>query len=683
MFKSILILFALVAGLFDCSSLYSTYYGTMSQTFDVSPGPYDWFFGSNRKIQTNFDPATGEMVSSIYRQLYDGESNTIGAMTGAFNELNNFSFFSESLLNGYMEPIIGGRQPYSCEFINGYAFGIFNDIDIANPDRISNPIFTIGDARFGWDLTLWSYPSRVESSDSSSVVPNARNGTGDVVYDPENGYYYWTQAWRESLTVNMSPVSCVVGRTKTPVEPESWVWSDYKDLRFDTDNIVYNKDSDVSLIGPVHFAYAKDIYGNGTGKGIGVAVTQCYPWYALQLSYVYTGNWGLDSLGGSLIPNWNKTGLGFHHQDVSELFEWVGESLTLTDSTELGYCLDSLSSFGGTGAITIDYARIMWDISVIVTEDNIVHVLCMIFPASHEYTNCIFPWTDSGFRAGYYDIRGEITDTGVIWQNAVFIANPMVNNEGWFGSSIGGLGMEFVSDINRTLSLSYAGNGMIFASWMDRPGGREMPTDEIPGCHFRDDGFLIISLDGGATWQHDKTVSIETGDPDDPVWHLNYAANVTKTSALHEEGWTLSTHGAIGLQDTYAFAACQYADITTEIGMTYMDYRRFLKLWDVKYYTSGIEPEEISIATDFELYQNYPNPFNPSTEIKFTLGDASTVKLKIYNSNGQLVKTLFEVEKKSGLHSVLFNADEFNSGIYFYQLDVNGNTQNKKMLLVK
>jgi len=679
MFKSIVIVLALMSASLDCSRLYSTYYGMWCQTFDVSPGPYDWFFGYNRKIQTNFDPGTGEMVSSVYGKIYDEDRNTIGVMTGAFNDDTGLTSFSQYLLNGWFEPIIGGRQPFICEFINGFAFGLFNDFDIADPDRVSNPFYTVGDARFGWDLTLWSYPSRIASSDSSSVVPNARSGTGDVVYDPENGYYYWTQAWRESLTVNMSPVSCVVGRTKTPGEPESWAWTDYKELRFDTDNII-NKYSDVSLIGPVHFAYAKDIYGNGTGKGIGVAVTQCYPWYAPQLSYLYTGNWGLDSLSGTLIPNWSKTGLGFHHQDVSELFDWVGETLTLSDS--IGYNLDSSEVISGTGVITIDYPRILWDISVVATEENIVHVVCMVFPASNEYTNCIFPWTDSGFRAGYYDIRGEITVAGVIWQNAVLIANPMGNNEGWYTDY---QGMEFTGDINRTLSLSYAGGDKLLAAWLDRPEARYYTFDiwtNTPNYYnYIDDGYLIVSLDGGNTWVNEKTLDIETGDPDDPVWQLKYAANVTKTSSIFEEGWSLSTHGSNVMDKIHTYAACQYADIA---GMVYyMDYKRFLKVWDIGYYISGIEPEEVSPDITFELYQNYPNPFNPSTEIKFALSDASTVKLKIYNSNGQLVKTLFDGKKESGLHSVFFSADEFNSGIYFYQLDVNGKTRNKKMVLVK
>ena len=650
-----------------------SYSAAMSPVFDKSPGPFGWFFGNNRKVQTYLHPETGKMVGSYYTKLNSTYgTGTMGGMLGDW-EGTSLMWYVENVYTSSIYQtegnLPGGRFPDVCEFINGYLFGIFNDYDTASSETVSQPMYSIGDANFGYNWTDWSEAVRVESSDSASVIPNAWRGTGDVVYDPATEYYYWVQGWKEGPADLTTPVSCVVGKTQAPGVAESWEWSDYKDLRFDTDNI-FDKYSDVSRIGPFHFSYAKDIFGNGTGKGIGVAVTDPDSAGILQLSYTYTNNWG---------ESWNKTPLGFHHQPVSELFDWVGESLTLTDSTELGYNLDSLSYFGGTGEIAIDYARILWDISVITTEENIVHVLCMVFPASTEYPNCIFLRTDSGFRAGYYDIRGEITETGINWQNAVFIANPFAIDWGWGY-------IEFVSDINRTLSLSYAGNGTIFASWMGMCALRSVhfQWETTPKYYmWPNDAYLIISLDNGNTWQHQSIDEFETGDPEDPVWYIYYAANVTKTGSLAEEGWCLSSRAYDEGNTVVAYAGSQYAHLELDSTMTYMDFERDLYIWKATYTKSGIETEEVSSEVNFELYQNYPNPFNPATEIKFALSNDANIKLKIYNSNGQLVKTLFEGEKKSGLHSVLFNGDDLNSGIYFYQLDVNGNTQNKKMVLVK
>jgi hypothetical protein len=95
----------------------------------------------------------------------------------------------------------------------------------------------------------------------------------------------------------------------------------------------------------------------------------------------------------------------------------------------------------------------------------------------------------------------------------------------------------------------------------------------------------------------------------------------------------------------------------------------------------------------FELLQNYPNPFNPTTNISFYLNQRSSVKLLIYNSLGEQVKTLIDESMQSGFYTVQWNGkDELNknvsSGIYFYKiLAYNNKNQNyqiiKKMTLIK
>ncbi|MFA7123576.1 MAG: FG-GAP-like repeat-containing protein [Candidatus Delongbacteria bacterium] len=95
---------------------------------------------------------------------------------------------------------------------------------------------------------------------------------------------------------------------------------------------------------------------------------------------------------------------------------------------------------------------------------------------------------------------------------------------------------------------------------------------------------------------------------------------------------------------------------------------------------TGIE-DNIPLTT--ELYQNYPNPFNPATEIKFSLADDSKVNLSVYNTKGQLVRTLIDGKTEKGYHTVNFLAEGLNSGVYFCRLDVGGSVKNMKMLLVK
>jgi hypothetical protein len=433
----------------------------------------------------------------------------------------------------------------------------------------------------------------------------------------------------------------------------------------------------------IQFAYAKDQYGNGTGKGIGVAVTKQSLAGYNNLSYTFTNNWGADSLSGTWKPNWLKGPMGLQHIPITSLFDWVGETLTLRDS--IAFNLNTNTVFADSADISIDTPYIMNDISVIVNSQNVVHVLCMVFPASSAYPDCIFPWTDSGFRAGYYDIRGEITDAGVNWQKAVFIANPVDNDKGWLTEEGG---MEFRQGEFRNMSLSYWENldvTYLLAGWMDKPWSRSVLFDEYDNqkkFNYLNDGFIILSQDGGNSWVHGYQ-SVPKNDKNTPIDTLLYAGNITETPSLHEDGWTLATHGGTYKVESYGcYAACQYADYS---GMadTYLDREQFLHIWYAGFAYGGIEPEDVFLASDFELFQNYPNPFNPATEIKFSLADDSKVNLSVYNTNGQLVRTLVEGKTEKGLHIVTFDASELNSGMYLYKLDVNGNAQTRKMIMLK
>lgn len=88
----------------------------------------------------------------------------------------------------------------------------------------------------------------------------------------------------------------------------------------------------------------------------------------------------------------------------------------------------------------------------------------------------------------------------------------------------------------------------------------------------------------------------------------------------------------------------------------------------------------------FKLYQNYPNPFNPTTTIKYDIPHLSAndnVSLKIYDILGRHIQTLVNQPQKSGSYSIEWNASEFPSGIYFYELSYGNYRDLKKMILVK
>ncbi len=87
---------------------------------------------------------------------------------------------------------------------------------------------------------------------------------------------------------------------------------------------------------------------------------------------------------------------------------------------------------------------------------------------------------------------------------------------------------------------------------------------------------------------------------------------------------------------------------------------------------------------DFTLDQNYPNPFNPLTTIPYSLKRAGDVRLTVWDINGREVATIREKDQLPGEHRFTFDARHLASGIYFYQLRVNGRaTPMRRMLLIK
>jgi enterochelin esterase family protein len=102
--------------------------------------------------------------------------------------------------------------------------------------------------------------------------------------------------------------------------------------------------------------------------------------------------------------------------------------------------------------------------------------------------------------------------------------------------------------------------------------------------------------------------------------------------------------------------------------------------------STGVYAESDIIPHDYILYQNYPNPFNPTTNIVFQIAPASgggLVSLKVYDILGREVVTLVNVGKPAGIYEVVWNAKDFISGVYFYQIKTGSFVETKKMILLR
>lgn len=142
----------------------------------------------------------------------------------------------------------------------------------------------------------------------------------------------------------------------------------------------------------------------------------------------------------------------------------------------------------------------------------------------------------------------------------------------------------------------------------------------------------------------------------------------------------------------------QYVWPNYYVGATYEDEVNYLKNWilgrlewmDIELTGTSLPVDENNnqIIQSFSLQQNFPNPFNPTTTINYNLPESGNVRLTIYNLLGQQAKTLVESFQAAGDYSLVWNAmDDGNnpvsSGMYFYSLETDNQTFQKKMMLIR
>lgn len=90
-----------------------------------------------------------------------------------------------------------------------------------------------------------------------------------------------------------------------------------------------------------------------------------------------------------------------------------------------------------------------------------------------------------------------------------------------------------------------------------------------------------------------------------------------------------------------------------------------------------------ALPVEFSLKQNYPNPFNASTTIQFSLPEASDVSIVIFDILGRQIETLVSGSQSAGEHSIIWNADNQPSGVYFYRIQAGNFSDQKSCLLLK
>jgi len=210
-----------------------------------------------------------------------------------------------------------------------------------------------------------------------------------------------------------------------------------------------------------------------------------------------------------------------------------------------------------------------------------------------------------------------------------------------------------------------------------------------------DFGRILKTTDGGQTWR--KT---DSGTQED-IYAIGFR-NETEGWVGTETGLRYTRDGGETWQSVpqrYIHGAIReiefdrdgtgYAYTNTFYGNEPWSVRPFGDVFMVVLKEGGVVIENTPAISpyQFTLSQNYPNPFNSTTHIRFSLPENASVSLKIYNIQGQLVRTLLDEVREPGEHAVVWdgttNAGQLvASGVYFYRLTRNGEIRVRKLLVL-
>lgn len=274
-----------------------------------------------------------------------------------------------------------------------------------------------------------------------------------------------------------------------------------------------------------------------------------------------------------------------------------------------------------------------------------------------------------------------------------FIYDWSQSNQGITGDGL------FINDgiVAETFAWLATDGGAYYASFGDNewtPSNDGLSGDALKINHITYMGFFMISTDGGLYYALNIT---DTWQPiiADEKFNLAFYLNTDISStgfmcfAFGENGystedfvtWTPMDFGGMDGEVT----AAQSDSVNLYVGFTLNKkngrengglYKKPLEQFVV-----GIE-DYSDISSSCVLNQNYPNPFKSTTRINYSIKLSKYVQLRIYDYSGREIKTLVDKNQHAGNYTVVFDASELPSGVYYYSLQTGNNFTTTKMMVV-
>ena len=187
--------------------------------------------------------------------------------------------------------------------------------------------------------------------------------------------------------------------------------------------------------------------------------------------------------------------------------------------------------------------------------------------------------------------------------------------------------------------------------------------------HFGETGVTATDLNGDGTVNIQDLVMVANG-----LGSVAAAPSAQALHASHVQQWVASAKQAVTAHGMQPSVVSQ-----------------------LDAYDRGIQVLEQLLATlvpkSTMLLANYPNPFNPETWIPYRLAKSSDVQLRIYDTQGRLMRHLDIGHQAAGVYQTRSRAAYWDgtnamgetvaSGLYFYTLTAGDFSATRRMLILK